>query len=77
MKNSEPGSGSLVNLKHIRICISNGFNWYMQYQTTGKRRLKKLKQTTIYIFKSILFKLSSYIKWSMNSIEKLTTKQLD
>ena len=45
MKKSEHGSTSLLNLRLMRICISNGFNYYMQYQTTGKRHLQKIQHS--------------------------------
>ena len=63
MENSIRGSRSLVNLKLIRICISNGFNQYMQYQTTGKTHY-------IYLYHHLI--KSNQI----HSVEKLTGKEL-
>ena len=36
METSKPESRSLMNLKLPKICISNGFNEYMQKQTAKK-----------------------------------------
>ena len=66
MENSKHGNRSLMNLKLIRICISNGFNWYQKKDTKNKTNNQNLPYLNHHLIKSN----------KIHSVEKLSVKEL-